>query len=95
MNLLGILLLIIFIAMAVSSFYFWSKGQNILFKYLTWRDAFMFWRIRKKVPEHEWRLFKKYSWYQALCFFGGIILMILLFVLQWNFHLFVKDPKQP
>lgn len=95
MNLLTLLLVIIFFAIVVSSFYFWAKGQKILWKYLTWKDAFTFWRIREKVPEPEWRLFKKYFWYQFLCIFSGAILMILLFVLQGKFHLFIKDPKQP
>jgi hypothetical protein len=94
MNLLGIFILIIFLGMAVSSFYFWAKGQNILSKYLKLKDAFTFWRIREKIPESEWKLFKKYKSYQFMCFFGGIILIILLFILQWNFHLFIKDPKQ-
>lgn len=87
--------MIVFIAMAISSFYFWSKGQEILRRYITWKDAFMFWGIKVKVPEHEWRLFKKYTRYQFLCFFSGIILIIFLYILQWNFHLFIKDTKQP
>lgn len=96
MNLLGILLMVIFGAIAISTFYFWQKGQNILFKYITWRDAiFNPFSIRSKIPDAEWKLFKKYSRYQAYCFFGGVLLMILLFVLQGMFHLFIKDPKQP
>jgi len=90
MNLLGILILIIFFAIAVSSFYFWSMGQNILTKYLTGKNVFRPFRIRENIPEHERRLLKKYRRYQFLCFFGGIILMIILYVLQWNFHLFIK-----
>lgn len=94
MNILGILLMIIFVAIAGSTFFFWIKGQQILFKYITWKDAFTNpFGIKRKIPPEEWKLFKKYSLYQALCFFGGIVLMILLFILQWSFHLFIKDPK--
>jgi hypothetical protein len=34
---------------------------------------------------------KKNEWYAFRCFFGGIILIILLYILQWNFHLFIKE----
>ena len=90
MNLLGIFVLIIFLATAVSSFYFWAKAQNIAAKYLTWKDMFRPFRIREKIPEPEWRVMKKYQRNQFLCFFGGIILIIFLYILQWSFHLFIK-----
>lgn len=97
MSILTVLMLIIFAATAASTFYFWQKGQNIIFRYNTWKDAFFKpFSIRSRVPEPEWRLFKKYSRYQAYCFFGGILLMVLLFVLQGMFHLSMNSaPKQP
>ena len=96
MNLPGILLTVIFVITMASSFYYWQKGQKVLFRYITWREAmFHPFQIRSKVPDDEWKLFKRYSRYQALCFFGGVFLMILQFVLQGMFHLFIKEPKQP
>jgi len=93
MNTLGVLLVVVFIIMTASSFYFWLKGQKILFKYITWKEALMKpFGIRNKIPDNEWKLFKKFSKYQAMCFFGGILLTIFLFVLQWTFHLFITNP---
>lgn len=92
MNLLGILLTIVFAATATSSFYFWQKGQRIILKYFSRREALTnTFGIKERIPPDEWKQFKSYSLYQWLCFFGGIIIMVLLFVIQWNFHLFIKE----
>jgi hypothetical protein len=88
MNLFGTFLLIIFLASAISSFYFWLSGQRVLFRYVSWTEAFDLWKIREKVPEDEWRLFKKYQKYSLFCFFGGMVLSICLFALQAAFQLF-------
>lgn len=89
MNLTSVLLMIIFIAMAASAFYFWKKGQNMLFRHITLKEIFLNpFKIRDKMMEEEWKLFRKYSRYQAWCFFGGILIMILLIFLQGMFHFF-------
>lgn len=82
MSLLGIVVMIIFVAMAVSSFYFWSKSQGILSKYLTLKDSFQFWRIRDIIPESEWKLYKKYRRNQFWCFFGGTLLIMVIYLVN-------------
>ncbi|MBL7732597.1 MAG: hypothetical protein JNM88_15580 [Chitinophagaceae bacterium] len=91
MNLLGVILTIVFAATAISSFYFWQKGQRIILKYFSWREVLTNpLGFKKRVPPDEWKQFKTYSRYQAFCFFGGVMIMLLLFVIQWRFRLFVK-----
>jgi len=59
-------------------------------KYLTGKDILKFWGISKKIPEQELKLCKKYLGNFFMCIFGGFILMLFLYILQWNFHLFEK-----
>lgn len=91
MNLLGVLLLVIFVAMTISTFYFWMKSQRIIRKYLSWRDIISVASAKEKIPADEWKKYKRYERYRLLCFVGGIILSLLLYILQWKFQLFIKQ----
>ena len=73
-----ILIDIVFGLTAISTFYFWLKTNRIAWKYKR------YWPFSKKhMTADERHLVTKYQKWQFVCFFGGIGILILIFLLEY------------